>query len=259
MARRYWRVKHADEFKSFAPHMLETLLHRQEQKVIYQGKTISIWGDLDKAFEVLDQLRIAMREPGVDDAELPEGCDTSWSPDLDGNRIMFDVEASEKFEHQAIEYFMKHHKLEEAKDYWDKLKASLPWGFMHVQCIQKKIAETTFVIVPAENEMVEVPLPDGTKVEVPFLSMRKEAELAGYDIEQRADEIGVRHLLEAEIIPFVVPTQASAPVDEDDGHPGGEIIPFPGAAPQDAPEPEPTEETGASEEHDDGLDPSDTS
>jgi hypothetical protein len=260
MMRRFGRIRNAAEFKTFAPHILERILHRVEQKAIYEGKAVSVWGDIDKAFHVLDHLRIAMREPGVDEPEVPEGCDTTWTADLNGNRIMFDVEASQKFEHKVLEYFMTHHKLDQAKDYWQKLKQSLPWGFSFVKCIQKKVAGATFVIVPVEPEMVQVQLPDGTSTEVPFLSMRKEAELMGYDIEQRAEEIGITHLLEAKIIPFPVSETTEPKAEAIDGHPGAEVIPFPGAAaPSSDPTPS-TDDTEPLEDHggDGGTGPPDT-
>jgi hypothetical protein len=234
MARRFGRIKHADEFKSFAPHLLERMLHRVEQRVIYEGRTISIWGDLDKAFKVLDHLRIAMREPGIDEPDIPEGCDTTWSYDLAGNRMMFDVEASGKFEQGVLDYLMEHNRLDEAKGYWKQLQQALPWGVMFVKSIQRKVSSHGFVEEPIECEMFEVQLPDGTTTEIPFLTMEREAELMGYDLQQRAEEMGLGHKLYAEIIPFPKPKTSSEPKPEvDDGHPGGEVIPFPGVATSD--------------------------
>jgi hypothetical protein len=65
-------MRNATKYRKFVENVIEKVLALDPHDCIYRGRRTRIWGDVTKAYELLDKIRCGTREPGADDEELVE-------------------------------------------------------------------------------------------------------------------------------------------------------------------------------------------
>jgi hypothetical protein len=65
-------MRSSPKYTKFVANVVEKVLALSHHDCIYRGKRVRIWGDVGKAYELLDKIRVGTRDPGVDDEELHE-------------------------------------------------------------------------------------------------------------------------------------------------------------------------------------------